>query len=76
MPAKFSGSGGAVKWANDRNSSSNPAGEMISRTFCPLQDQCDWQNQEACFQADGTDPVGPGFRVWLIIAANHHRERI
>ncbi|GAC1543117.1 MAG: hypothetical protein NVS3B16_08980 [Vulcanimicrobiaceae bacterium] len=23
----------------------------------------DWQNQEWCFQADGSDPVGPGFRV-------------
>lgn len=23
----------------------------------------DWQNAETCFQATGTDPVGPGFRV-------------
>jgi hypothetical protein len=23
----------------------------------------DWQNQEACFHANGSDPVGPGFRV-------------
>jgi hypothetical protein len=23
----------------------------------------DWQNQEACFQANGADPVGSGFRV-------------
>lgn len=23
----------------------------------------DWQNQESCFHANGTDPVGPGFRV-------------
>ena len=23
----------------------------------------DWQNQEACFHANGSDPVGPGFRI-------------